>query len=136
MPACACAAPHTQGRTFHDLWYQIGDRWYRFADEGFGVRAGFREHRLYAYAYEDVLRVERVSERAPEAGAPRTADVWVTLRRRAADGRPVEGSAHVLVIRGVEEWQAAGGGASNTVLEFLRLQVARARLRAGQGALA
>jgi hypothetical protein len=113
----------------------VGGRWYRFADEGFGVRAGFREHRLYFYAYEDVLRVERVSE----AAAPGTADVWVTLRRRRADGRPVEGPACcVVVIQGVEEWEAAGGGGArqNTLLEFLRLQAARARLRSGQGVLA
>jgi hypothetical protein len=122
-------ARRPQGRAFEDRWYQIGDRWYRFADQGFGVRAGFREHRLFFYAYEDVVAVQRVTG---AGAAGRSADVWVTLRRRGADGRPVRpggpAGTHVLVVKGVEEW-AGGGG--NAVLDFLRLQMGRARLQGG-----
>ncbi len=157
---CNCAAQwpragvfqgdYPRGYVFQDRWYQLGDRWYRFADEGFAVRAGFREHRIYFYAYSDVLRIERKAgrQRGQQAaggavGTPEgsTVDIWVTLRRRGAEGGElVDGSAgsgygggagaaggsYVVVMKGVDEWLEPGRSREvNTIWDFLVMQVDR-----------
>ncbi|KAF8064586.1 Flavodoxin [Scenedesmus sp. PABB004] len=97
------------GFAFTDRYYQFGDRWARFADDGFLLRAGFREHPVWAHAYADVAGVQ-VGPPRP-CGAGECADVRVSLR-----GRP--GAA--VVLREVEV--SRGGGC--VVADFLRAQAA------------
>jgi hypothetical protein len=132
-------AEYPKGFRFVDRWYQLGDRWYRFHDDGFQIRAGFREHAVYTYAYRDLYSVEvqqpqqhvldmtgssnSSSSSSSSSSGVSEQQVWVEVRQGSTGGSSSSSSSstagsRLLVLKGVESWDG-----SNTIAEFLRLQM-------------
>jgi hypothetical protein len=130
-------AEYPKGFKFVDRWYQLGDRWYRFHDDGFQVRAGFREHAVYTYAYRDLLKVEvrqlqqqrldKIIDGSSSSSQMSEQEVWVEVQQNntvlvssSSTGAPLSdrSGSKMLVLKGVESW-----GSTNTIAEFLQMQL-------------
>lgn len=101
------------------------------------MRAGFREHAVYTYAYRDVLAVEVQQQQQPaeqpgfcgssssSSSAVVEQEVWVKVRQPLTTTNGIDSSSSgsmphskMLVLKGVESCNG-----SNTIAEFLRLQM-------------
>ena len=112
-------AEYPRGYLFSDRWYACGDgRWARFGDQGFALRAGFREHPVYCFEYSNVLGVH-VQQPAGD-GPAGCVDVIVDVRMAHGSCESKDTAAsRAVVLRGIESARPDGG---NTIADWLLLQ--------------